>query len=298
VSAPAEHHPVFAKFKPYEGQNRPGFEVDFVGVATDCKFIDAAPQGRSDTSYPPFDEDYFEWIDVLESVLCSKDEYVMVELGAGFGRWSARAAYAAKQLNIYPRLIAVEPEPKHFSWLLQHFCNNALNPSEHDLLDAAISDTNAPQMLCIEMPGYDRADRWYGQALLQEPGAWTGQKYESFNVFEGPAGWKSIEVPSIRLGDLFDVLISGVLSRVDLMDFDIQGQEAAVIRDGIDLIDERVARLHIGTHSREIEAELRALLTDRGWTKVFDYPCASTSETPWGAITFVDGVQSWLNPRF
>jgi hypothetical protein len=28
-----------------------------------------------------------------------------------------------------------------------------------------------------------------------------------------------------------------------------------------------------------------------------DFPCLSTADTPWGKVTFVDGVQSWRNPR-
>ena len=37
--------------------------------------------------YPDFCEEYFEWIDVLESVLAADQQFVMIELGAGYGRW-------------------------------------------------------------------------------------------------------------------------------------------------------------------------------------------------------------------
>jgi hypothetical protein len=57
-----------------------------------------------------------------------------------------------------------------------------------------------------------------------------------------------------------------------------------------------VKRLHIGTHSKEIEAGLRQLLSAHGWRCHADYPLSSTSETPWGPVSFENGVQSWVNP--
>lgn len=68
-------------------------------------------------TYPPFDEEYFEWIDLLEAVAAAKDRFTMLELGAGFGRWTARAAAAAKQRDLSYSLIAVEAEPTHFDWM-------------------------------------------------------------------------------------------------------------------------------------------------------------------------------------
>jgi hypothetical protein len=71
-----------------------------------------------------------------------------------------------------------------------------------------------------------------------------------------------------------------------------------VLTAAIDVVDARVRRLHIGTHSQEVEQGLRALLAGRGWTKINDYPCQSRALTPYGEIEFGDGVQTWLNPAF
>ena len=62
------------------------------------------------------------------------------------------------------------------------------------------------------------------------------------------------------------------------------------------------ARVRIGGRSyrivHEIEDGLRDTLRKRGWEGLADYPCLSTAQTPWGNVSFVDGVQSWINRRF
>jgi hypothetical protein len=78
---------------------------------------------------------------------------------------------------------------------------------------------------------------------------------------------------------------------------DIEGQELPVIRATIDALDKQVKRLHIGTHGREIEDGLRGFLLAHGWSCWADYSLFSTSETPWGVISFENGVQGWVNPR-
>ena len=76
--------------------------------------------------YPPFDDEYFEWIDLLEAVAGATNRFTMLELGAGFGRWTARAAAAAQQRNLEYTLVAVEAEPTHFDWMLQNLQDNGL----------------------------------------------------------------------------------------------------------------------------------------------------------------------------
>jgi hypothetical protein len=34
----------------------------------------------------------------------------------------------------------VEAEPTHFQWMLQHFRDNGLDPADHDLIEAAVSE--------------------------------------------------------------------------------------------------------------------------------------------------------------
>jgi len=80
-------------------------------------------------------------------------------------------------------------------------------------------------------------------------------------------------------------------------DLDLQGAELKVLEAGIGRVNDRIRRLHIGTHSTAIEAGLRRLMAANAWECLADWPGRRTNETPFGAIQFGDGVQTWLNPR-
>ena len=246
---------------------------------------------------PPVDGEYFEWIDVLESVALARDRYTMLELGAGYGRWAVRAGAAVTQRGIREcHLIAVEADPVHFTWLQQHFCDNGLDPAQHTLIHGAISDQPGKILFYCQMPGrQDRADQWYGQFITRsnEELQTKGQEfYAGFPVIEHKSGWKSIEVQAVTLRDLLQDL-----DRVDLIDMDVQGEELNIVRSAIDDLDRKVCRLHIGTHTHHIEKGLRKTLRRHGWICRFDYPVQSEAETEFGPIRFDDGVQSWINPR-
>ena len=141
----------------------------------------------------------------------------------------------------------------------------------------------------------DEAASWYGQAIAKPYEAVDDlptDPYEDQKVFQLRSGWKSIKVPSFLIADILPDT-----NRIDLIDLDVQGEEPNVIASSIDELDRRVVRLHIGTHSLEIEQSLRDLLHQHGWRCTADCAGGQTNQTPWGPIEFVDGVQSWLNPR-
>src|SRR5690349_2905170 len=139
-----KHHPVFYSFGRFCGEIPRGHEPDFLGTTARPEFVARRSTGGMlsvETDYPAVNEEYFEWIDLLESVTSAGPEYTMAELGAGFGRWAVRAAFAAiqQQKKSY-RLITVEAEPTHAQWLLTHFLDNRLDPAAHTLLHAAITE--------------------------------------------------------------------------------------------------------------------------------------------------------------
>jgi len=142
----------------------------------------------------------------------------------------------------------------------------------------------------------DTPKEWYGQSFnwtntrLHCP---TNQIYEGRQLIDNGQGWGMIEVPVEPLADLLKPY-----RHIDLIDMDIQGAEADVVEASRELLDKRVKRLHIGTHSQEVEARIRDVMIPLGWRKGWDFPCASETTTPYGLIRFVDGVQSWINPRF
>jgi FkbM family methyltransferase len=226
----------------------------------------------------------------------------MIDLGAGFGRWAVRAALALKQLDekLPHHLIAVEAEPLVFQWMNLHFQDNGIDAKRYRLLHAASSDRAGDVLFYIGAPRggpWDRSpDDWYGQHLAKDydiSGEYADDgEYHGFRVRLHKSGWRSIKIPSVTLHSL----MAG-MDRVDLVDMDIEGQELPVIRSTIEEMNAKVKRVHIGTHSKEIETELRQILSGHGWRCLHDYSLFSTDETPWGAVAFENGVQSWVNPR-
>jgi FkbM family methyltransferase len=235
------------------------------------------------SDYPPADDDIFEWIDVLESVAEAQGSYTMMELGAGYGCWSVRAATACRILHpdISVRLVLVEPEPTHFEWISEHFRDNGLDPSAQTLIQAALSDAPGERLFYTRRLGKDSsAADWYGQALAEEP----------------PIDSEAYDATMVQCVTLSDVLSQMPFGTIDLVDMDLQGQEEIVIRSAIEQLTQRAKRLHIGTHSRAIEAGLQSILNAHGWRCLIDYPCMRQHDTPYGLIRFVDGVQTWVNP--
>lgn len=110
-------HPVFEKFSPYSGPVPENCQTDYMGTRTRCEFVANTAPSPSEVQMgnPPVDEEYFEWIDILESVSLARDSYTMMELGAGYGRWAVRAASALRQRGIRQcHMVAVEAEPVPF----------------------------------------------------------------------------------------------------------------------------------------------------------------------------------------
>jgi len=302
-----QHHPVFSRIEPFTGDVPAYYTVDYLGTIIRQEFIvgfgPVWPEPhRIENRYPEFDDEYFEWIDVCEAVVAAKESFTMIELGAGFGRWSVRAAHAMEKYHpgMPYRLIAVEAEPVVFGWMRQHFQDNGVDPDAHTLINAAVSDgwgrvqfyVGGPTGGPVEYkPGY-----WYGQALTKTHERPAKSKVEALYcghpVQCHESGMKSIRVTSVSLRSLLKQL-----DRVDLIDIDIEGEEWPAVRGAIKILDKKVRRLHIATHEAQIEVDLRELLSAHGWQCLVDYPLFSERETPFGKMSFQDGVQTWVNPR-
>ncbi len=225
------------------------------------------------------DEAMFEWVTIVETIKAAGDDYVMVDLGAGYGRWIVNAVILARRLGRTPLVIGVEAEDTHFLWMKKHLCDNRVSKEECRLLHAPISGSRRDVPFTM-----GHANEWYGQAVLSSPDYGFGD-------------WPRAKVEMRRSIVLEDVI--GNLPLIDLLDLDIQGMEHEVILSSIELIGQRVKQLYIGTHGKQIEDGLRKLMVAQGWISRFDFPCATTDyPTPAGPVDFQDGVQSWINPRF
>jgi FkbM family methyltransferase len=294
------HHPLIALHDSVAVPCPDDFDCDFLGVRTRRAFYsgmmgDSLPAPRE--PYPRFDEEYFEWVDVLEAVDQAAETFVMIELGAGYGRWCARAAVAVRRKSdCRCRFVAVEAEPVHFRWIRDHFRDNDIDPDEHELIWAAVGPQPGFVPFWVGAP-----DGWYGQAIAVGqapplPDVGTRRRLKARSALGRPPvvsnGDRSVTwIPSVTLADVL-----APYPRVDLIDLDVQGAEYEVLASAIVLVNTRVRRLHIGTHSPQIEQQLRELLSAHNWQKINDYPGQSTTQTPYGAIQFGDGVQTWVNP--
>jgi FkbM family methyltransferase len=113
-------------------------------------------------------------------------------------------------------------------------------------------------------------DEFYGQALTHDYDVVSQSvpdgSYKGYPVVRHESGWRSIRVPAVRLARLLQDQ-----DLVDLIDMDIEGQELPVIRCTIADLNSKVKRLHVGTHSNEIESGLRQLLSAYGWSCHADY---------------------------
>jgi FkbM family methyltransferase len=215
-------------------------------------------------SYPPFDEEYFEWIDLLEAVTSARGRFTMLELGAGFGRWTARAAGAAQQRNLPYSLIAVEAEPTRFEWLKQNLQDNGVRLADCRLIHAAVTDKDGRIGFCAGDPAGT-----YGEAI----GGTTEVEAVSLNILLRP------------------------LDRVDLIDMDVQGAELEILSAATEPLSQKVKRVHVETHSEQLHMSITTLFRGLGWKPHFLYMFNTADKTPWGRINFQGGIQSWLNPR-
>lgn len=305
--AKSQHHPVFADFPPLPRQNRVHLKCDFIG-----SYLNPAYHGfSSGVDYEAmgplltigFDEEYFEWVDVLEAVRDAGDSFTMLELGAGYGRWGVRAALAAQRRGLKTiRLGFVEAEPFHAKWIFEHLRANGFAPESEDIMifEGVVTQKTGNAMFYVEAPsdlGLNDPGKWYGQCILgrsevEAENVDVVRHYDGRKITEYKSGWRAIEVPAISSKDLLRKY-----DHIDLVDMDVQGEELKVVESAMNEFNARVARLHIGTHSERLEAELRRVLSENGWHTIHDFGCNGRRQTPYGEIDFQDGVQSWINPR-
>lgn len=277
----SDSNSIFTKFESWKGVVPACFDVTPYGSFVRRSFY-GFKDYESERVYrerlPEKGEEYFEWIDLLESIDSAREHFTMVELGAGYGRWLVVAAVILRNQKKIPfRLIGVEAESNHFKMMHQHFIDNGLNPKEHTLIQAAVNDTEESVYFT---EGHSK--EWWGQAIISNKETKIGDWPEATVA----------EIPGSTISKILETV-----DYVDLMDIDIQGAEAKAIRSSLSSLNAKVRRIHIGTHSHKNEEELYDMFSKLGWICCNNFPCLSTVETHYGPITFEDGVQTWINPH-
>lgn len=294
-AAPSFRYPglpaIFDRFGPAPRNDDPVFSISFLGDRVRKAYDEFSPD-----PVPRVDEELFEWMDVLESAEAARGVFTVLELGACYGRWGVRSVLAARRIGKSAKIGFAEAAPKHVEWLKTTLEDNGVRPFEYRICNAAIDDAPGDAAFVVGMPSHaSDVTSWYGQASVPDYKAIdcpTIGTYYGTPLHEAGGGWKFIMVPQVPMSALLDDY-----AQIDLVDMDLQGTEARAVAEAIAPLTAKVRKLHIGTHSADIEDSLRDTLNNAGWICIRDYPCGQQNDTPFGRCTFVDGVQTWMNPR-
>jgi FkbM family methyltransferase len=274
---PKRKDAVFNNFERWAGIADGKSGYDFLGTKTSPTYrrgLPASDLGQLKPPLPKINDQYPEWVFLLRFVegYREKSNPVIVDIGAGWGPWLVRAAAAFKQKQIECKLVGVEADPDHYAFLKEHFIENDLDPSQHYLVEGAVSVNTGVS----KFETFGDASGPYGQRLTDDAGA----------------GSHAIPVNTYTLDSILQPF-----SCVDYMTVDIQGAEATIIPGAIDILTQKVARLQLATHNASIHKATRNTLREAGWRLIWEGPYQERAITRWGCIKFEDGSQTWINPK-
>ena len=284
VDSLASENPMFDFITPWEGQVPAGFDANVLGQLTDVRFsVSEIPEfarvDRLVSPKPPrIDAEACEWRALFDAIKAARGQFTMVDLGAGYGRWIVAGACTVRRCfpGLRSYIIGVEAEPTHFKWMQQHISDNHIDEQSFCLIDAAVD--------------VDDGEVWFEQGA---PRNWWGQhvKRHSSEPNYGPEGQTSAEKrPAISINRLLQKY-----STIDLLDMDVQGTEAEIIKAGIKMMNERVKRIFVSTHNDQIQNDLREVFRSHGWMSLADHYPQREADTFFGKITLEDGVHYWMN---
>jgi len=295
-TVPVEKLPSAAVFDNYEIQpvgSSTDFSYDFLGVRTSIAYH--KNWAKAGGKQKPKPKTSWEWISLLWAVESAGDSVTLVECGAGWGPWVGRGYVAARnqgKKNI--SVIAVEGEPTHHEYMKGHFADNSIPESDSEAVLAVVSAESGVSMFPIAPDPQTawglrsiKTDATEPDALLAELNAEPSD--EDPNLYKLPKrpGLYAMQ-RSVSLNDLIkDKEV------VDYIHFDIQGSEGDVIESSVDVMNAKVRSVYIGTHSHEIEDQIKKCLNAQDWLLLHDETMHHRDN---GSLQ--DGAQVWINPRF
>jgi hypothetical protein len=266
----------------------PGLQTNWLGVVVD-PVIHPALAGLEGTVEPFPDPanwhaDIAEWAAVLNAVEnAPPDSFSMIELGCGWGCWMNNSGVAARRSGRAVDLIGIEGDEGHLKFARDALARNQFSESDYTLHRGIAAATAGTALF----PRQDQPGASWG---LEPVFAATPEQREA-----AEAGTHDI----LEMVSLAEVI--GSRDRIDLLHVDIQGGEADLVEECLPLIEEKVAYLVIGTHSKHIEARLFDLLGAAGWLLTIERPAfhaVSGKRRAKPPKLIVDGVQGWRNPKF
>lgn len=265
-------------------QPTPGFQTNWLGVLIDPKIYPLLLSEKAGTVEPfPYPTnwhaDVAEWAATLHAVDNAPDDsFTMIELGCGWGCWMNNTGLAAKRSGRKVHLIGIEGDEGHLGFAREALARNGFTPDEYTLLRGIAAASSGTALFPRHgVPGSD----WGLEPVLGATEEQQAQAAES--------GSHDI-LPMVSLADAI-----GDRKRIDLLHIDIQGGEADFVEQCLPLIQEKVAYLVIGTHSKLIEQRLFDMLTAANWRLEMERPAFYKIEDARPRL-WADGLQGWRNP--
>ena len=103
------------------------------------------------------------------------------------------------------------------------------------------------------------------------------------------------EIKSTSAITLADIL--GPFEMVDYLELDIQQSEIIVFPPYMSLLKEKVRRIHIGTHGKDVHHALHQQFERDGWQILFSFEPNGEYESALGSFKTNDGVLTVRNPN-
>jgi hypothetical protein len=318
-----DYQPLLDALQPWQGVVPKGYLSDFLGILTDAHFramfgIDPAKSGGEHlrTSIPRLmggnGEWWFEVVNWFEAARAARGHFVMVTLGACYGAQAVGAHRVLQIVSPMPcKLVAVEPVPENYLWMRKHFRDNGINPDDHWLVAAGISDVNTPIFFPIGGAGFGAnncmsTDQPEERKIFVEELIAQGKASDALRnlMLRNTTGILTEMLPGHELRGEIE-LVSAVTLRdllapfdvVDYVEADIQQSEVRVFPPFLDLLRQKVRRIHIGTHGAENHDMLHDMFVKSGWEIIFSYGPNGSYESEIGKFELNDGVLTVRNPN-
>ena len=260
----------------------------------------------------------------IKKASIKKEKFVFVELGAGYGRYSARACagygrYSTRAWKFSRKknfkILSVEADPYHYRMMLKHLKNNGIQSQNIEVYQNIISNTNSFINFYISSKDLrkisnETAQTWFGQSIVHD---WEKKINPVINLLKNvifyinnfykvpffkfiqfyTSGFSSIKVKSISLNKLLQNE-----KKVSLIDMDIQGEEINLIKSEIETLNKKVEKMYVATHSKKIEEDIIQFLGKKNWQLTTYLKGETINKTKFGPIKCQDGVQIWENKNF
>ena len=307
---------VLREIPPWQGMSPSNRFRNYLGAVSPDESPDSADLTFEAINYVEIDppqpsEGFFEFYSLLCSIQEAESGYVTASLGAHYGGPLVDAALALGRLKPMPfKLIGVEADPYMIGLLNQHFRDHGIDPSDYCIINAAVNDSNmlvvfttsevrtganvafhdpiARESIYQSIAGTGLTEAVLKNLLLN---ASTGLRVPLWA--HSKAQGELEMVSAIRLTDVLTLC-----DKVDYLDIDIQSSERHVMPPAADAMNSRVCWVHMGTHGRDIHAEMKEMFDGWGWRVIADVLPEATYETPTNQFTSQDGVIIARNPKF